>query len=155
MPSDTSSATQSDSGFHFFRFHARHQHLGSLYGDGWFALKAEAFARFFGEMPHGAERWGAKGVLNTLKRTLSIERISLGTILGLIITTSLIGPVRASVTATPHLTAGPIILVEGDCGRDAHRNGRGVCEPNWREMEGRSCPRGYHLGPEGKRCWPN
>jgi len=33
---------------HFFRFHSRHAHLQSLYGDDWFALKAEAFARFFG-----------------------------------------------------------------------------------------------------------
>jgi uncharacterized membrane protein len=48
MPSDTSSATQPEAGSHFFRFHARHQHLSSLYGDDWFALKAEAFARFFG-----------------------------------------------------------------------------------------------------------
>jgi uncharacterized membrane protein len=32
----------------YFRFHAPHLHLGSLYGDDWFALKAEAFARFFG-----------------------------------------------------------------------------------------------------------
>ena len=32
----------------FFRFHAPHLHLGSLYGEDWFALKAEAFARFFG-----------------------------------------------------------------------------------------------------------
>lgn len=33
---------------HFFRFHQPHKHLHSLYGDDWFALKAEAFARFFG-----------------------------------------------------------------------------------------------------------
>ena len=33
---------------HFFRFHLPHKHLHSLYGDDWFALKAEAFARFFG-----------------------------------------------------------------------------------------------------------
>jgi uncharacterized membrane protein len=32
----------------FFRFHAPHLHLGSLYGEDWFALKAEAFTRFFG-----------------------------------------------------------------------------------------------------------
>jgi uncharacterized membrane protein len=32
----------------FFRFHAPHLHLGSLFGEDWFALKAEAFARFFG-----------------------------------------------------------------------------------------------------------
>ena len=33
---------------HYFRFHAPHLHLGSVFGDDWFALKAEAFARFFG-----------------------------------------------------------------------------------------------------------
>jgi uncharacterized membrane protein len=32
----------------FFRFHTRHLHLSSLFGDDRFALKAEAFARFFG-----------------------------------------------------------------------------------------------------------
>jgi len=33
---------------HFYRFHRPHLHLGSVFGDDWFALKAEAFARFFG-----------------------------------------------------------------------------------------------------------
>jgi len=33
---------------HHFRFHRPHVHLHSLYGDDWFALKAEKFARFFG-----------------------------------------------------------------------------------------------------------
>ncbi len=33
---------------HYFRFHLPHLHLGSVFGDDWFALKAEAFARFFG-----------------------------------------------------------------------------------------------------------
>jgi len=32
----------------YFRFHRPHIHLSSIYGDDWFALKAEAFARFFG-----------------------------------------------------------------------------------------------------------
>jgi len=32
----------------YFRFHIPHLHLGSVFGDDWFALKAEAFARFFG-----------------------------------------------------------------------------------------------------------
>ena len=36
------------SGRRFFRFHEGHAHLNSVYGDDWFALKAEAFARFFG-----------------------------------------------------------------------------------------------------------
>ena len=33
---------------HYFRFHLPHLHLSSVFGDDWFALKAEAFARFFG-----------------------------------------------------------------------------------------------------------
>ena len=33
---------------HYFRFHLLHLHLGSVFGDDWFALKAQAFARFFG-----------------------------------------------------------------------------------------------------------
>ena len=33
---------------HFFRFHLPHQHLDTVFGGDWFALKAEAFARFFG-----------------------------------------------------------------------------------------------------------
>ena len=32
----------------YFRYHLPHLHLSSVYGDDWFALKAEAFARFFG-----------------------------------------------------------------------------------------------------------
>src|SRR5580704_18240632 len=33
---------------HFFRFHRPHLHLAGPFGNDWFALKAEAFARFFG-----------------------------------------------------------------------------------------------------------
>jgi uncharacterized membrane protein len=33
---------------HYYRFHRPHLHLNSVYGNDWFALKAEAFARFFG-----------------------------------------------------------------------------------------------------------
>lgn len=32
----------------YFQFHLPHLHLHSVFGDDWFALKAEAFARFFG-----------------------------------------------------------------------------------------------------------
>lgn len=31
-----------------FRFHEAHRHLAPVFGNDWFALKAEAFARFFG-----------------------------------------------------------------------------------------------------------
>ena len=36
------------SSHHHLRFHAPHAHLGNVFGGDWFALKAEAFARFFG-----------------------------------------------------------------------------------------------------------
>jgi uncharacterized membrane protein len=35
-------------GGHHLRFHLPHAHLQSTFGNDWFALKAEAFARFFG-----------------------------------------------------------------------------------------------------------
>src|SRR5665647_1612729 len=44
-PSTTSSENHDQ---HHFRFHHPHKHLASVYGDDWYALKAEAFARFFG-----------------------------------------------------------------------------------------------------------
>src|ERR1700730_3097323 len=37
-----------DGNHHHFRFHRAHRHLTSVFGNDWFALKAEAFARFFG-----------------------------------------------------------------------------------------------------------
>jgi uncharacterized membrane protein len=52
MTADSNQTTQADKGNrgsrHFFRFHRPHVHLHSLFGDDWFALKAEKFARFFG-----------------------------------------------------------------------------------------------------------
>ena len=53
MPIDTET-TKSPTGKrtaaerHAYRFHAPHLHLQSVFGDDWFALKAEAFASFFG-----------------------------------------------------------------------------------------------------------
>ncbi len=44
--SPTFSATEG--GHRHFRFHFPHRHLSSVFGNDWFALKAEAFARFFG-----------------------------------------------------------------------------------------------------------
>src|SRR5258705_9470477 len=44
--SPTSKSTASER--HAYRFHAPHLHLQSVFGDDWFALKAESFARFFG-----------------------------------------------------------------------------------------------------------
>src|SRR6266478_6952440 len=44
--SPTSKSTDAER--HAYRFHAPHLHLQSVFGDDWFALQAEAFARFFG-----------------------------------------------------------------------------------------------------------
>jgi uncharacterized membrane protein len=33
---------------HHLRFHAPHAHLASVFGDDWFGVRAESFARFFG-----------------------------------------------------------------------------------------------------------
>ncbi|HVT52646.1 MAG TPA: DUF1003 domain-containing protein [Dongiaceae bacterium] len=44
----TSDTSRTKSARHHFRFHLPHAHLQSTFGDDWFALKAEAFARFFG-----------------------------------------------------------------------------------------------------------
>ena len=39
---------EAKSASHHLRFHLPHAHLASVFGGDWFALKAEAFARFFG-----------------------------------------------------------------------------------------------------------
>jgi hypothetical protein len=45
-----------------------------------------------------------------------------------------------------------IVRVAEGCGPGWWRGPEGRCHPMAR---GRVCPRGYHLGPEGGRCWPN
>jgi len=40
--------TKNNAENHYFRFHLPHAHLSSTFGNDWFALKAEGFARFFG-----------------------------------------------------------------------------------------------------------
>jgi len=42
------SPTVTDAHQRHFRFHAPHTHLSSVFGDDWFAVKAEKFARYFG-----------------------------------------------------------------------------------------------------------
>ena len=54
--------------------------------------------------------------------------------LGLVMAAALITPLQAAQTVAPGVTsAGSIVLVEGGCGRDYHRDERGYCRPNWRE----------------------
>jgi hypothetical protein len=76
--------------------------------------------------------------------------------LGLVMAVALVTPIQAAQTVAPEPTvSNPIILAEGGCGRDYHRDYAGYCRPNWRDWDGRACPPGWHLGPEGRRCWPN
>jgi len=48
--------------------------------------------------------------------------------------------------------AGAIVRVAEGCGPGWWRGPGGRCHPM---AMNRACPPGYHLGPEGKRCWPN
>jgi hypothetical protein len=78
--------------------------------------------------------------------------------LGIVMAAALISPTQAAPTVAPPTSgASSIILVEGGCGHDYHRDNYGYCRPNWREWEPgwRACPPGWHLGSEGRRCWPN
>jgi len=45
-----------------------------------------------------------------------------------------------------------VITVAEGCGPGFWRGPHGYCHPF---ANGRACPRGYHLGAEGRRCWPN
>lgn len=47
---------------------------------------------------------------------------------------------------------GLIVKVAEGCGPGFWRGPGGRCHPF---AVNRACPRGYHLGPQGKRCWPN
>jgi uncharacterized membrane protein len=47
-PSTDAAGERKEAAEHFYRFHQPHLHLGAVFGDDWFALKAEGFARFFG-----------------------------------------------------------------------------------------------------------
>src|SRR5258708_38598587 len=47
-PPAEATARQPAAAQHHFRLHLPHVHLAPVFGSDWFALKAEAFARFFG-----------------------------------------------------------------------------------------------------------
>jgi hypothetical protein len=66
------------------------------------------------------------------------------------------GLVSAASAAVPAAPVGGsnslIIKVAEGCGPGFWRGPGGHCHPF---AVGSACPVGYHLGPEGKRCWPN
>jgi hypothetical protein len=51
-----------------------------------------------------------------------------------------------------------IIQVYGGCGPYGHRGPYGGCRTGGQwggYVRGASCPAGFHIGPYGRRCWPN
>src|SRR5712691_12780817 len=48
MPASTASSGKSAESRNHFRFLAAHEHLAGPFGNDWFGMKAETFARFFG-----------------------------------------------------------------------------------------------------------
>nr|WP_246720095.1 hypothetical protein [Methylocystis sp. H62] len=68
-------------------------------------------------------------------------------------------PAYAAMPLAPSQTAGaPIVQVYGGCGPYGHRGPHGGCRwgGQWGGYGvGRACPPGFHLGPYGRRCWPN
>jgi len=60
---------------------------------------------------------------------------------------------NAGITPAPLGNAdGVIIKIAEGCGAGHWRGPGGRCHPM---AHGHWCPRGYHLGPEAGRCWPN
>jgi hypothetical protein len=57
-----------------------------------------------------------------------------------------------AIPAPLGMTNGAIVKVAEGCGPGRWRGPRGHCHPF---AVNRACPRGYHLGPLGKRCHPN
>ncbi|WP_371418462.1 GCG_CRPN prefix-to-repeats domain-containing protein [Methylocapsa sp. S129] len=59
----------------------------------------------------------------------------------------------AAITPAPIGNAGSaVVKIAEGCGPGFWRGPGGRCHPM---AMGRACPRGYHLGPEGRRCWPD
>jgi hypothetical protein len=59
----------------------------------------------------------------------------------------------ATVMPAPIATAdSAVIKVAEGCGPGWWRGPGGRCHPF---AVGRRCPPGYHIGPEGRRCWPD
>jgi hypothetical protein len=87
--------------------------------------------------------------INTAKENIMVRSIILSAALAFGLATT----ASAGFTPVPlGGTDGVIIKVAEGCGPGWWRGPEGRCHPMAR---GRVCPVGYHLGPEGRRCWPN
>jgi hypothetical protein len=79
-------------------------------------------------------------------------------LLGAILATPAAAAPLAGLGATDAAPGAPIVRVYGGCGPMGHRGPYGGCRPGGQwggYVRGRACPPGFHLGPYGRRCWPN
>ena len=75
------------------------------------------------------------------------------TFLGAALALTLSTAASAMVAPAPIDNARSVVVqVAEGCGEGFWRGPGGKCHPF---AKGRECPRGYHIGPEGKKCWPN
>jgi opacity protein-like surface antigen len=85
--------------------------------------------------------------------------MAMKSVLGIILAVGLAIPAQAAMFVAPVEKANaPIVQVFGGCGPYGHRGPYGGCRAGgqWGGYGmGRPCPPGFHLGPYGRRCWPN
>ena len=77
-----------------------------------------------------------------------------------ILAVGLVAPASALpfVGLAPDTADASIIQVYGGCGPYGHRGPYGGCRAGGQAGgygRGRACPRGFHLGRGGRRCWPS
>jgi hypothetical protein len=77
-----------------------------------------------------------------------ISKLVIGTLFAI----GLAGSAQAAMTVSPLEKGGAVTLVAEGCGPGLWRGPGGHCHPY---AAHRMCPRGYHIGPQGHRCWPN
>ena len=74
------------------------------------------------------------------------------TILGGLLALGISASANAAMSVPPVEKGPAATLVAEGCGPGWWRGPGGRCHPMAMH---RACPRGYHLGREGQRCWPN
>lgn len=74
-----------------------------------------------------------------------------------LIAVGLAAPAAALPVGGPVAARAPITQVFDGCGPYGHRGPLGRCRPGGQAggYNGRACPPGWHIGPYGRRCWPN
>lgn len=74
------------------------------------------------------------------------------TILGGLLALGFAASANAAMIAPPVAKGAAVTFVAEGCGVGWWRGPGGRCHPMAMH---RACPRGYHLGVKGERCWPN